>query len=373
MRIVPVELQNRRQVRQFLRLPYRLYQDNQQWVPPFWGDARTMLDPTRHPFYEHSQAAFWLALDGDRVVGRIAALENRVYNRSHDCQKGMFALWEQVDDALLAQALFDTAEGWCRHRGLTHIIGPMGLSALDGFGVLIKGFEHRAALGMPYNPPSYQPLIESRGYEVFEDALSGYIDPHAPFPERVHRAAEAIQARRHLTVRALQSRADVMALLPSFRELYNNALGNTYDMMPLTEREVQVLAKQVLSFADPRLIKVVQRGDELIGFVLAYPDVTAAVQRCRGRLFPLGWLWLLREIKRTDWANVNGMGIVEQYRGLGGATILFSELQKSITSQPFNHAEVIQIRTDNDRMLAELRDIGVDFYKLHRVYQKALL
>jgi GNAT superfamily N-acetyltransferase len=372
MRIVPVELQNRRQVRQFLALPFDLYRDSRQWVPPFWSEARAMLDPTRHPFYDHSQAAFWLALEGDTVVGRIAALENRVYNGSHNCRKGMFALWEQQNDESVAQALLDTAEKWCRHRGLTHIVGPMGLSALDGFGVLIKGFEHRAALGMPYNPPYYQTLIEARGYQVFEDALSGYIDPHAPFPERVHRAAETIKARRRLTVRTLRRRADVMALLPAFRELYNNALGNTYDMMPLTEREVQVLARQVLSFADPRLIKVVQRGDELIGFVLAYPDVAVAVQRCRGRLFPLGWLWLLRETKRTNWVNVNGMGIVEQYRGLGGATILFSELQKSIASQPFDHAEVIQIRTDNERMLAELRAIGVDFYKVHRVYQKAL-
>ena len=372
MHIVPVHLHDRRQVRQFLRLPYRLYDGSPYWVPPFWADARMQLEPCRHPFYEHSQAAFWLALEGERVVGRIAALENRVYNASHDCHKGMFALWEQENDPAVARALFDAAAGWCHARGLTDIIGPMGLSALDGFGVLVKGFELRAAMGMPYNPPYYQELIEPLGYTTFEDALSGYIDPHSAFPERMHRGSEIIQKRRGLTVRALQTRQDIMALLPDFRALYNSSLGNTYDMVPLTETEVQVQAKQLLSFADPKLIKVVQRGDELIGFVLAYPDVSAAVQRCRGRLFPFGWALLLRELKRTDWVNINGMGIVEQYRGLGGATILFSELAKSISSGQFNHGEVIQIRTDNDKMLGELRDIGVDFYKMHRVYQKSL-
>ncbi len=372
MEIIPVSLSDRRQVRGFLSLPYRLYRGSPYWVPPFYSDVRMMLDPTKHPFYEHSHAAFWVAKEGERVIGRIAALENRMYNNSHATKRGMFALWEQVDDPAVARALFGAAEGWCRQRGLSEIIGPMGFSALDGFGILVKGYERRAAFGMPWNPPYYQVLIEALGYTTFEDALSGYIDPHAPFPERVHRGSALIQQRRGLSVRTLRTRADVMALVPVFGPLYNSSLGNTYDMMPLTDREVQVLAKQLLSFLDPRLVKVVQRGDELIGFVLAYPDVSAAMQRCRGRLFPFGWALLLHAMRHSDWVDVNGMGIVEQYRGLGGATILFSELYKSITSQPFNHAEVIQIRSDNDKMLAELRDIGVDFYKMHRVYIKPL-
>lgn len=374
MQVISVPLDDHRLVHQFVQLPYRLYRGSPYWVPPFWSDAKAMLNPAKHPFYEHSQAAFWLAVNEGRVVGRIGALDNNIYNASHQCHKGMFALWEQEDDPAVAEALLGTAEQWCRERGLTHIIGPMGLSALDGFGILIDGFALRAALGMPYNPPYYQALIEPLGYATFEDALSGSIDPAAPFPERIHRGAELVAKRRGLGVRPLHTRADVMALVPGFRELYNQALGNTYDMMPLTETEVQVLAKQLLGFADPRLIKVVQRGEQMVGFVLAYPEVAEAMQRCRGRLFPFGWALLLYAIKHTEWVTINGMGITEHERGLGGTAVLFSELHKSITTaQRFKHAEVIQIRSDNAKMLAELRDLGVDFYKTHRVYQKALV
>ncbi|MDI6769831.1 MAG: hypothetical protein QMD04_09155 [Anaerolineales bacterium] len=131
------------------------------------------------------------------------------------------------------------------------------------------------------------------------------------------------------------------------------------------------MASQLLWFADPKLIKIVMKDDRPIGFLFAYSDVSAALQRTKGRLFPFGWLTLLRELKRTDWININGAGMVEEYRGSGGTAILYSEMFKSVTENPrYRHAEVVQIGVENDKMQREMQNFGIDFYKMHRTYVK---
>jgi hypothetical protein len=148
----------------------------------------------------------------------------------------------------------------------------------------------------------------------------------------------------------------------------NGTTGNT----PLSEDDVNAMASQLEWFADPRLIKIVMKGDQPVGFLLAYPDISAALQRTRGKLFPLGWLDMLLELKRTRWANINGAGIADQYRGLGGTALLFSEMHKSVVEGGYQHADIVQIGVENDKMQREMRDLGIDFYKAHRIYERML-
>ncbi len=369
----PVDLDNRRQVRQFLDLPFAIYRDIPQWVPPLADDARLPLDPRRHPFYRHSQAAFFLAHDADgRPIGRLAALDNRHYNEFNGERTAFFYLFECVDDAATAEGLFAAAFDWARQRGLERMVGPKGFTALDGMGLLVRGFEHRPALGIPYNPPYYPALIEGCGFSAQNDLLSGYLSGDARLPDKIHRVAELVQRRRGLRVARYRSRGDLRALVPRLRVLYNGALAGTTGNAPLTEDEAEAIARQLLWFADPRLIKIVFKGDEPVGFLFAYPDISAALQRTGGRLWPFGWITLLRELRRTDWVNINGAGIVEAYRGLGGTALLFSEMEKSIAEGGFAHADIVQVGTDNERMQRELRDLGIDFYKAHRFYRRDL-
>jgi hypothetical protein len=128
----------------------------------------------------------------------------------------------------------------------------------------------------------------------------------------------------------------------------------------------------MLRFADPTLIKIVFKDEQVVGFLFAYPDISPALQRARGRLLPTGWIRLLVEMHRARWVNINGMGIIKEYRGLGGTALLFSEMHDSIARRGFEHAELVQIGTENDPMLRELRSLGVDFYKTHRMYQRGL-
>jgi hypothetical protein len=370
--LIQVDTSSRSQVRQFLRLPFELYRDVPQWVPPLATDAARMLDRRRHAFYRHSDAAFLLAIDARHPIGRLAVLDNARYNTFNHEHAAFFYLFECVDDRAVAQALFDAGFAWARSRGLDRIIGPRGFSPFDGLGLLVRGFEHRPAFGLPYNLPYYQRLVEAAGFEGTEDIVSGYLSRDMAFPERIHRLSELVQQRRGLHIARFENRRDLRAVIPWLRDLYNTSIEAGSGNVPLTEEEVKALSGQMLWFADPRLIKIVMKDDRPVGFLFAYPDVSAAVQRTGGRLWPFGWFRLWRELKRTEWVNVNGAGIIEQYRGLGGTAILFSEMQKSVLEGGYAHADVVQIGLENDKMQREMRDLGVDFYKMHRMYGRAL-
>lgn len=381
MEIAQVDLANAKEVRKFIDLPFRLYANTPQWVPPIKSDMELILNPRRHPFYRHSQAGFFICLRSDHPVGRLAVLDNARYNRYNNSRAAFFYFFEAENEPEIAALLFDAGIRWAKSRGLSEMIGPKGFTPFDGLGLLVKGFEHRPAFGLPYNPQYYAGLLEGLGFETCEENVSGYMDPAGDFPARIDLISKKIQSRRGLQIQSYSTRRELRALIPDIKELYNGALEGTTGTYPLDDSDVKSMADQLLWFADPKMIKVVMKtasrtGEKLrpVGFILAYPDVSSALQKTGGRLFPFGWLTLLRERRRTDWVNINGAGMINEYRGLGGTAILFSEMYKTIhSSAQFKHAEIVQIGIENDRMQRELRDLGVDFYKMHRVYRKEIV
>lgn len=379
MRIAQIDLDQRHQVKAFLRLPFDIYQDVPQWVPPLAMDAELPLNRNKHPFYRHSEAAFFLvSSDEGKPVGRLAVLDNRRYNEYNHEKTGFFYLFECVEDDRVSGLLFSAAEDWARQRGLDCMVGPKGFTPLDCMGLLVKGFEHRPALGINYHRSYYGSLVEAAGYEPAGDILSGYMDRKGfregriQFPEKIHQVAQLVQERKGLRVARFKKRSELRVLVPRLKDMYNAALEGTHGNVPITEEETKTIADQLLTFADPKLIKIIFKDDEPVGFLFGYPDISAALQRTGGKLFPFGWLHFLLEFRRTKWLNINGAGIAEKYRGLGGTALLFSELYKSVSESQFEYIDVVQIGADNERMLNELRSFGIDFYKVHRMYRKML-
>lgn len=373
MKVIQLDLNNQRQVDDFLGLPFSIYRDIPQWVPPLQMDERLRLSRKRNPFYKHSQAAFFLAYEGTHPLGRIAVLDNRRYNEFNGTRTAFFHVFDCENNLDTATALFNCGFEWARSRGLNKIVGPKGFTPMDGFGLLVKGFEHRPAFGLPYNPAYYVDLIEAQGFIKDGESVSGYIATDTPFPPRIHQLAERITRRRGLHILHCKTRKDLRQLVSYFKELYNNSLVGTEGTTPLTDDEVDTMANQLIWLADPKLVKLVMRNERAVGFLLAYPDISAALQKTRGRLFPFGWLTLLLELRRTQWININGAGLLPEYRGSGGTAILYSEMFKSITENPrYKHAEVVQIGMENENMQREMENFGIDFYKMHRTYYKEL-
>jgi len=364
---------NRRDVRRYIDFPFRLYRDSALWVPPFVSEVRDQLDPNKHPFYQHSQAAFFLALEEGEVVGRVAVLDNARYNRYRDEQTAFFYHFDVVDDRRVSRALFDAAFDWARGRGLDLLWGPKGFMAADGQGLLIEGFERRPALGIPYNYPYYGELLEDAGFEKQLDFVSCLMDRELDISNRFLEVADKVRRRRGFRVVRLHTKAELRAVILRVAAAYNSAFVEVQGYVPITEAEAQAIGDRILSIADPELIPLLMKDDDIVGFVLAYPDLSAAIQRCRGRLWPTGWYYLMREFKRTRWLNVNGGAILEPYRGLGGNALLYAELYRTLTaSDQYRFADLVQVQETNTRMMRELAALEARPYKKHRIYRRPL-
>jgi len=306
-------------------------------------------------------------------VGRVAALENRPYNQYHQARQAQFYCLDLEDDAEVAQALFERVFDWARARDLNQVVGPKGFGPMDGYGLLVEGFEHRQVMTMMnYNHPYYPRLLEALGFAKLVDFVSCYIDAnHFRLPDRIHSIADRARERAGLRVVRFRNKREMLQWVPRLAVTYNQAFVNNWEYYPLTLREINLVLDNVMLLADPRLIKLIARGDEVVGFLFAFPDVSAALQRARGHLFPVAIADLLLEIRRTRWIAFNGAGILPAYQGRGGNALLYSEMEKTLRESRFRHGDMTQIAETAAQMRSDLVSLGGRPYKNHRVYQRA--
>lgn len=374
LRVEQIDTRDGRQVKRFIQLPFRLYARHPQWVPPMRGDVALMLNREKHPFYEHSTAEFFIAVRDGRDVGRIAALVNRNYNRHHERRTAQFYLFECEDDPAAARALFARVFEWARQNGSTRMLGPKGFSPFDGYGLLQRGFEHRQMMNMTnYNYAYYLPLVEAQGFVKEVDFISHYVrmsdfvlDP------RIHRIAARVRRRSNLRTIRFGSKRELRRWGNKIGRAYNKAFVDNWEYVPLTEREIKFVVDNIMLVAVPKLIKVIAHEDEIVGFAFGFPDVSAAMQRSQGRLFPLGLVDLLLSLRRTRGLSANGLGILPHYHGRGGNALLYVEMENTIHEYGYNYCELTQVAESAVQMRHDLENIGGKPYKNHRVYVKQL-
>jgi hypothetical protein len=374
MRVRKIDTTRARDVRQFIRLPFDVYANCQQWVPPLIPEMKLALNRKKYPFYRNSYADFFVVESEGQTLGRIAAIENRPYNEYHKSKVAFFYYLELVDDVQVSRALFDAAFDWARARGLDTMYGPNGLLRYDGHGLLVEGFEHRPALGLKYNHAYYGALVEDAGFEKSHDYLSGYMSSGYDLPQRFYDIAERVKARRGYRIKSFKRKKELLDLAPAMHRIYEEAWVQVWGYYPVELEEIEALIRRIASVADPRLIKVVLKEEEPIGFVIAYPDVSAAVQRIGGRLWPFGWIQVLLERKRTDWVTFNGVGVLPRYQGMGANAILYAELAKMFktNNSQFKHGDYVQVADTNVESLGDAMALQMEWYKRHRVYRRAL-
>ncbi len=369
-----IDTGSKSQVRRFVRFPFHLYKAHPFWVPPLDIDAEMQLNRNKHPYYEHSDADFFIASKDGIDVGRIAALENRRYNEYHQTHTAQFYLFDCIDDAEVASALFMEVFQWAAQRNLDLIIGPKGFGPLDGYGLLVDGFEHRQVMTMMnYNYPYYSGLVEELGFEKEVDFVSCYLSAEDfQLPERVHRIARRIQDRGNLQVVRFNSKTELKRWVSRIGQAYNQAFVNNWEYYPLTKNEIDFVMQNVESVADPRLIKIITHEDEVIGFLFGWRDLSQGLQQARGRLFPFGLIHILLDMRRTKWVALNGAGILPDFHGRGGNALLYSEMENTIQEYNFDHADLTQVAETAVQMRNDLENLGGKAYKNHRVYRKRI-
>lgn len=373
--IEKVDTENKKQVKRFVELPHQIYANCPQWVPPLNIDAYNQLNRKKHPFHEHSDVDFFLAVRDGKDVGRIAAIENKPFNKYHNEKTADFYFFECENNVQTATALFQTVEEWAHSRGLNKLIGPKGMGPLDGYGIQTLGFEHRQTMTMlNYNHAYYPELVESLGFVKEVDFVSCYL-PADKFhmPERVEKIAQRVMQRGNLEIKTFKSKKELLQWADRIGTAYNNAFVHNWEYYPLTQREIDFVVENIMTIADYRLIKIITHGEDVVGFLFAFHDVSAAMQRARGKLFPFGLLDILLEIRRTNTVSVNGMGILPEHQGHGGNALLYYAMGKTLLDfSQFSHVEMTQVAETTEQMRADLKNLNGVEYKNNRVYKKVL-
>jgi GNAT superfamily N-acetyltransferase len=373
--IEKIDTENKSQVKRFVEFYYDLYKECPQWVPPLFMDAYLPLNRNKHPFFEYSEADFFLAIRDGKVVGRICAAENKLFNEYHKTKKAQFYFFDSIDDLEVARALFETVYQWARERGLNTILGPKGLSPFDGYGIQIEGTAHRQMMTMmTYNYPYYQRLVEALGFEKEVDFVSCYLPAEAfKIPERVERIAQWAMKRGNLWVKHFKSKKELVSWAQRIGKTYNRTFVKNWEYYPFSQGDIDYAVQNVFMVADHRLIKLIMHGDDIVGFLFAFPDVSAAIQRAKGRLFPFGIVDILLEMKRTKTVSGNGMGVLPEFQGTGGNALLYYEMGRTMLEfKQFEFVEMTQVAETTRQMRADLKNLNGVEYKNHRVYRKVI-
>jgi GNAT superfamily N-acetyltransferase len=366
--IAPVR--GRSDLEAFVALPYDLHRRLPGWTPLLRRDVRAVLDPARNPFFGHAERQLFLARRGGRVVGRVAAIHDRLHDETHGDRVGFFGFFESIDDPGVAGALFDAAAEWLRGRQSDTLRGPVSPSINDEAGLLVEGFETPSVLMMPHNPRYYPALVEGAGFRKAKDLLA-FQSTGTELPERLVAATEIVRRRHGVTCRRIDMKRfpQEVALV---KRLFNAGWVENWDAVPLTDREIDQLAGQLKPLVVPELVAFAEIGGEPIGFAVAIPDFSVALRaNPSGRLFPgiLKVLWASRRLTRL---RVLLLGVLPAWHGRGVDALLYRHVWENGRARGYDWAEAGWILEDNHAMINGLTRMGFEAYKTYRVYERPI-
>ncbi len=342
-------------------------------------DVRTLLDRKKNPFFEHSEAEFFLATRAGAVVGRITAQRNTLHNEIHEDKVGFFGFFECENDQTIADALFDTAAAWLRARGFDTMRGPASFSVNDECGLKVDGFDTPPTIMMPHNPPYYVPLVEHAGFVKAKDLLiyqGGDLTFRAykPVHERLTRAVGIMKTRMGVTLRPINMKRfhEEIELIKS---LYNRSWEKNWGFVPMTDHEIDHLAKQFKPVIVPDLITFAEKDGVPVGFSLAIPDFNVIFRSNRqGRLTPMVILRLLWALKREKLrrCRIPLLGVVPEFRGRGLDSVLYHAVWTKAAEHGIYWGEGGWILEDNPAMNMGLSKMGFTVYQTLRMYDRPL-
>jgi ribosomal protein S18 acetylase RimI-like enzyme len=323
------EVTTLRELKTFIRFPYSLYKGNPCWVPSLEFDELNTLRRDKNPAFEHCEAKYWLAYRDGHIVGRVAAILNQKHIEKWGERYIRFGWLDFIDDPSVSEALIKTVESWALEKGMSAVHGPLGFTDMDKEGLLIEGFDKLSTLATIYNHPYYVTHLEKLGYQKDTDWVEYEIIVPSEPNETIARIADIALRRNKLTLLNLHNKKD---LLPYTRELFQllgEAYANLYGFVPLSEKQVDAYIKQYFDFVTPDFVPIVtdQQG-RIVGLGIVMPSLSKALQKAHGRLFPFGFIHVLRALKKNDRADLYLVAVKAQYQGKGVNAILMNKMNQ---------------------------------------------
>ncbi len=366
------EVHTRRDLRDFIYLPEKIHKNEVNWLPPIYMDEWKFFDRKKNRSFNYADALLLLAYRNNKPVGRIMGLINRRYNTINNEYHGRFCFMECYDDPETFHALISRIENWARQNGMNRIVGPLGFSDKDPQGFQIEGFEYPPFITSPNNSPYMVSLIEKEGYTKKVD-LVNYIGAIPEImPPVYEKVLERLNKIEEYRIWEFTTRKELKAVIIPVLQLMNDTFSEIYGFVPLNDREKSDLAATYLPIIDPRFVKVVEKNGRLIGFAIGIPDMSPGIKACNGRLFPFGFLKVIRESRRSKKLLMLLGGVIKEFRGTGVDVMMGIKILQECRKSNMETIDSHLVLEDNLKMRREYERIGCEVVKKFRIYQKEL-
>ncbi len=366
------EVLTKRDLRRFIHLPEKIHKNDPQWLPPIYMDEWELFDRKRNRAFNYSETALWLAFRGKKPVGRIMGITNKRYNEIHRENHSRFCFMECFEDQEVFHALISTVEDWARKQGMERIVGPLGFSDKDPQGFQIEGFEYPSFIVSATNSPYMPVMLEREGFEKKVDLVNYLIKIPEKLPGIYERAYTRITRNNQFRIIEFKSKKEIKKYILPVLELLNQTFIEIYGFVPLDDQEKMDLAKRYLTILDPEFMKVVESEGQVVGFAVGVPDLSPGIRAAKGRLFPFGFIKILKASKRSKKLLMVLGGVKKEFRNQGIDVLMAVKMIDSCIRNKMDSIDVHLVLETNKTMIGECERVGGQVLKKWRIYDKPL-
>jgi hypothetical protein len=367
------EVSTKSDLKKFVLFPHKLYSGNQYWVPEIIQDEIANLSADKNPAFDYCEAAYWLAYRGHEIVGRVAGIINRAYNSKCGKQYARFGWIDFIDDESVSKALLNTVEEWARKKNMTALHGPLGFTDFDPEGMVIEGFEEIGTMTTIYNSAHYPLHLEKLLYSKDADWLEYRLMVPNPVSDRIEKMAQHVAEKNNLQILKTKRRSALRPYARGVFELVNETYKDLYGVVRLSERQIQVYIKQYFSFIDPEYVTIVLHDNKVAAFAIAMPSLSKALQKAKGKLFPFGFIHILKAFRNNDTADLYLIAVRTDLQRKGVTAMIIHDLGKKFIKNNIKHAITHPMLEENDSVVSLWKHYDKKLIRKRRCFSKLLV
>ncbi len=361
-------------IKKFVKFQQELYKNNKYYVPPIIKDEMANFDPQKNQVFKNADCSLFLAYRGKEIVGRIAAIINYVEVNEQQKSKMRFGWLDMIDDIEVTKALLVQVHKIGKEKKLEFVEGPVGFSNMDKAGLLVEGFEEISTMITWYNAPYYKEHLEQLGYEKAAEWVEFKFKTPNPIPDKINRFADIVAERYHLKSLRFKTMKEILPYVDGMFDLLNKTYSSLVSFVPIQQYQIELYKEKYLPFLSPDFVELVtDQNDRLVGFAITMPSFSRALQKANGKLFPFGFLHLLRAKKKNTDAAFYLIGIEPEYQGKGVTAIMFRNIIINFTNYGIVNCETNPELADNLAVQASWKNYDPILHKRRRTYRKDLV
>ena len=366
------EVKTNGELKKFVDFQYQLYKGNDYFVPSIRMNVIKTFDKRDNPAYDFCEVRLWVAYKNNRISGRIAGIINHKFNREKNEKYIRFGWLDFIDDVEVVKSLIQTVEAWGFERGLIKIHGPLGMTNFDPAGILIEGFDETATSSSVYNYPYYATHIESLGFVKENDWIEFKIPVPDKIPDQLHRIAKIVEEKYKIEVIRPKSSKEMMKYGKGIFRVINEAYKGLYTVLEFNDRQIDYYIKKYLPSLPPKYVSIALIDKEVVAFGISMPSISLALQKSNGRLFPFGFIRIIRALKKNSIVDLMLIAVKPELQNKGINSIMFDELIPVYINDGIKHVETNSEMETNVKVQSQWKFFEPRLSKRKRSYVKLI-